>query len=100
MARLAKVGLPAIAAWWALLVGVWLITLSSITESELIVAVVSALPCAVAARAGGRLALAGAPGLGPMAAVLACRGLRLGVHGQPGQLRAEQHLSCWGRPGR
>ncbi|KRV50905.1 hypothetical protein AQ490_13225 [Wenjunlia vitaminophila] len=36
--------------WWGTCVGVWLVTLSSVTPAELAVATVCGLPCAVAAR--------------------------------------------------
>lgn len=38
--------------WWAMTVGVWLLTLSSVTLPDLLVAAACGLPCAVAARAG------------------------------------------------
>jgi multisubunit Na+/H+ antiporter MnhE subunit len=37
--------------WWSLLVGVWVLTLSSVATSEMLAATGSALPCAVAATA-------------------------------------------------
>jgi multisubunit Na+/H+ antiporter MnhE subunit len=43
-----------IAAWWAFLLVVWIATLNSFSVSELVVAAVLAVPCAVAARAAGR----------------------------------------------
>ena len=45
-----------VAAWWAILVGVWLVTLNTYSVAELITAAVLAVPCAVAARAGRRAA--------------------------------------------
>lgn len=45
--------------WWAATVGVWLLTLSSVTLPDLLVAAACGLPCAVAARAG-RKAVGGA----------------------------------------
>ncbi|WP_225830046.1 Na+/H+ antiporter subunit E [Streptomyces sp. NK08204] len=44
--------------WWAAAVGVWLLTLSSVTLPDLMVAAACGLPSAVAARAG-RLAVGG-----------------------------------------
>ncbi len=41
-----------IAAWWAFLVLVWLATLNTYSVAEVITAVVLAVPCAIAARAG------------------------------------------------
>lgn len=41
--------LPELLLWWATGVGVWLLTLSSVSTVELIAAVVCALPCAVLA---------------------------------------------------
>jgi multisubunit Na+/H+ antiporter MnhE subunit len=41
-------------AWWVLLVGVWVLTLSTVSGSELIVAGLCALPCAVVALLAGR----------------------------------------------
>ncbi len=38
--------------WWAVLVGVWLLTLSTVSPPELAVAGAAALPCAVAATVG------------------------------------------------
>jgi multisubunit Na+/H+ antiporter MnhE subunit len=43
-----------IAAWWAVLVLVWLATLTSFSVEELVAAAVFALPCAYAARRGRR----------------------------------------------
>jgi multisubunit Na+/H+ antiporter MnhE subunit len=40
--------------WWGAAVGVWLITLSSVTTPDLVVAVGCGLPCGVAAWAGRR----------------------------------------------
>jgi multisubunit Na+/H+ antiporter MnhE subunit len=40
--------------WWAASLGLWLLTLSSVSPSELAVAIVCGLPCALAARAGRR----------------------------------------------
>lgn len=37
--------------WWAVLVGVWLLTLTTVTLPELVVAAVAAVPCAGAATA-------------------------------------------------
>lgn len=49
--RAAPATLAEIAVWWAMLVGVWLLTLSSsVNAAELVVAGACALPCAVAAR--------------------------------------------------
>ena len=45
-----------IAAWWAVGVGVWLVTLNTYSIAELITAAVLAVPSAVAARAGRRAA--------------------------------------------
>lgn len=41
-------------AWWVVLFGVWLATLSVFPPAELVAGAVSALPCAVAAVAGRR----------------------------------------------
>jgi hypothetical protein len=38
--------------WWALAVGPWVLTLSSVNSQDLIVAGVLAVPCAIAATAG------------------------------------------------
>jgi multisubunit Na+/H+ antiporter MnhE subunit len=43
-----------IAAWWAFLVGVWLLTLNTFSVAELLTAAVLAAPCALAARAARR----------------------------------------------
>jgi multisubunit Na+/H+ antiporter MnhE subunit len=40
--------------WWAASLGLWLLTLSSVSPPELTVAIVCGLPCALAARAGRR----------------------------------------------
>ena len=40
--------------WWAACVGIWLLTLSSVTTPDLVAAIGCGLPCAVAARAGRR----------------------------------------------
>lgn len=40
--------------WWGAAVGIWLITLSSVTLPDLVVAVACGLPCALAAWAGRR----------------------------------------------
>ncbi|HEY5985630.1 MAG TPA: Na+/H+ antiporter subunit E [Streptosporangiaceae bacterium] len=40
--------------WWGAAVGVWLITLSSVTTPDLVAATACGLPCALAARAGRR----------------------------------------------
>lgn len=40
--------------WWGACVGIWLLTLSSVTPAELTVAIACGLPCALAARAGRR----------------------------------------------
>jgi multisubunit Na+/H+ antiporter MnhE subunit len=40
---------PEIVLWWAACLGLWLLTLSSITLPELVVGAVAALPCAVLA---------------------------------------------------
>lgn len=40
--------------WWALLVGVWLVTVTAFSPVELVAGVVAALPCAAAAVAGRR----------------------------------------------
>lgn len=40
--------------WWGAAVGIWLITLSSVTMPDLVVAVACGLPCALAAWAGRR----------------------------------------------
>ncbi len=40
--------------WWGAAVGIWLITLSSVTMPDLIVAVACGLPCGLAAWAGRR----------------------------------------------
>lgn len=53
MARLVEV-----VWWWGVAVGVWVLTLSSATLPELVVAAGCGLPCAVAARAG-RLTVGG-----------------------------------------
>jgi multisubunit Na+/H+ antiporter MnhE subunit len=45
-----------VAAWWAVLVLVWLATLTAFSCQELVTAAVLALPCAVAARAARRAA--------------------------------------------
>ena len=45
-----------VAAWWPVLVLVWLATLNSFSFAELVTAAVLALPCAVAARAARRAA--------------------------------------------
>jgi multisubunit Na+/H+ antiporter MnhE subunit len=45
-----------IAAWWAFLLGVWLVTLNTFSVAELITAAVLAVPCAIAARAARRAA--------------------------------------------
>lgn len=37
--------------WWAVLVGVWLCTLSTVTTQELVLAAVAAVPCALVATA-------------------------------------------------
>ena len=39
-----------VAGWWAMLTGVWLMTISSFNLEDFVVAVACALPCAVAAR--------------------------------------------------
>ena len=44
--------------WWAAAIGVWTLTLSSVTGPELVTATACGLPCALAARAG-RKAVAG-----------------------------------------
>lgn len=44
------------AAWWPVLVLVWLATLNSFSAEELVASVVLGLPCAVAARAARRAA--------------------------------------------
>jgi multisubunit Na+/H+ antiporter MnhE subunit len=41
--------LPELLLWWAVGVGLWSLTLSSVTRAELVAAVLSALPCAVLA---------------------------------------------------
>ena len=41
--------LPEVALWWAVCVGTWLLTLSSVNTPELVTAVVAGLPCAVVA---------------------------------------------------
>lgn len=38
--------------WWAVCVGLWILTLSSVNIQDVVVAAVLAVPCAVAARAG------------------------------------------------
>lgn len=48
-----------LAAWWGLMVGIWVLTLSSVSVAELAIAAACALPCAVAVwgsrrAAGGR----------------------------------------------
>ena len=48
-----------VVVWWALLLGVWLLTLSALSLAELVTGVVAALPCAVLA-AVGRRAVGGA----------------------------------------
>jgi multisubunit Na+/H+ antiporter MnhE subunit len=40
--------------WWALLVGVWLLTLAAFSPAELVAGAVAALPCAAGAVAGRR----------------------------------------------
>lgn len=45
-----------IAVWWALSLGVWLMSLSAVSSEEYIVAVLASLPCGVAA-AGARWAI-------------------------------------------
>jgi multisubunit Na+/H+ antiporter MnhE subunit len=42
--------------WWGACVGIWLLTLSSVTPAELTVAIACGLPCALAARAARRAA--------------------------------------------
>lgn len=50
-AAAAPATLAEIAVWWAMLVGVWLLTLSSsVNAAEVVVAGACAVPCAVAAR--------------------------------------------------
>jgi multisubunit Na+/H+ antiporter MnhE subunit len=43
-----------IAWWWGAAIGIWLLTLSSVTTPDLVVATACGLPCALAARAGRR----------------------------------------------
>jgi multisubunit Na+/H+ antiporter MnhE subunit len=43
-----------VAWWWGAAVGIWLITLSSVTTPELVVAAACGVPCALAAWAGRR----------------------------------------------
>ncbi len=38
--------------WWSAAIGIWLLTLSSVTVPDLVVATCCGLPCALAARAG------------------------------------------------
>lgn len=62
-----------VVVWWALLVGVWVLTLSSAPPVELAVAAAAALPCALAARAARRAMEGGwtlAPGWGRWLVVL------------------------------
>lgn len=80
-ARLAE-----IAAWWALLVGVWLLTLSSFNIEDFGVAAACAVPCAVVAvlarfAVGGRWAfrLAWLAWLGPLARSALTDGVRVSV---------------------
>ena len=40
-----------VAVWWAVLVGVWLLTLGTVTVAEVVVAGVAAVPCAFTATA-------------------------------------------------
>lgn len=40
---------PEVASWWVVCVGLWLLTLSSISTSEVVVATAAGLPCAVLA---------------------------------------------------
>lgn len=47
MTRRALVGLVEVVAWWALMVGVWVITLSSAPPMELYISAAAALPCAL-----------------------------------------------------
>jgi multisubunit Na+/H+ antiporter MnhE subunit len=42
------------AFWWAVCVGIWLLTLSSISTAEVVTAVVASVPCAVLAVAARR----------------------------------------------
>lgn len=49
MSRAAKIVEGAV--WWAVLVGVWVLTLTSVTLAEVVVAGVAGVPCAVAATA-------------------------------------------------
>lgn len=42
--------------WWGLMVGIWVLTLSSVPFEELVIAVAGALPCAVAVRSSRRAA--------------------------------------------
>lgn len=43
-----------LACWWAVAIGVWLVTLSSVNAQDLVAAIVLGLPCALAACAGRR----------------------------------------------
>jgi multisubunit Na+/H+ antiporter MnhE subunit len=67
------------AVWWAVLVGVWLTTLSSFDWQDFVLAAVTAVPCAVAAAGvrrayGGRWRPASAWTL-PMAVIRGCGAL-------------------------
>lgn len=74
------------AAWWALLVGVWLLTLSSFNTEDFTVAAACAVPCAVVAvlarsAVGGRWAFRTEwlAWLGPLAGSALADGVRVSV---------------------